>query len=254
MLTRLLLASASILALGGFAAAADLTPTPPPVPAFTWAGLYLGGQIGFAWANDTGYVSNTGPISGPIGPVTGTFATTVVPVGTFSSVANPSGVIGGAHLGYTWQVNQWVLGLEGEIDGVGLSKTISPVYYVSSTTNSYLQGALLGRAGYAFDHILVYVTGGGVEALIKNSYNVVSNFSALPDTRKGWTVGGGIEYAVNNNWSVRAEYRYSNFGVFFDPWVVDFVSVSHHWTENQVKVGFSYKFGSAPPPVAVVTK
>ena len=68
MFTRLLLASTSVLALGGFAAAADLTPTPPPVPAFTWAGLYLGGQIGFAWANDTGYVSNTGPISGPIGP------------------------------------------------------------------------------------------------------------------------------------------------------------------------------------------
>ena len=91
-------------------------------------------------------------------------------------MANPSGVIGGAHLGYNWQVNQWVLGLEGEIDGVGLSKTISPVYYVSSTTNSYLQGALLGRAGYAFDNILLYVTGGGIEALIKNSYNILSNY------------------------------------------------------------------------------
>ena len=253
MFTRLLLASTSVLALGGFAAAADLTPTPPPVPAFTWAGLYLGGQIGFAWANDTGYTSNTGPITNQIGPGVGTFVTTVVPAGTFSSVANPSGVIGGAHLGYTWQVNQWVLGLEGEIDGVGLSKTVVPVFYVSSTTNSFLQGALLGRAGYAFDNILVYATGGGVEALIKNRYNVVSNFNALTDERKGWTVGGGIEYAVNNNWSVRAEYRYSNFGVFYDPSVVDFVTVAHHWTENQVKVGFSYKFTPASP-AAVVAK
>ena len=99
----------------------------------------------------------------------------------------------------------------------------------------------------------IYVTGGGVEALIKNSYRILSNFNALPDTRKGWTVGGGIEYAVNNNWSLRAEYRYSNFGVFYDPTVVDFVSVSHHWTENQVKVGFSYKF-TPTPPVAVVAK
>ncbi len=28
----------------------------------------------------------------------------------------------------------------------------------------------------------------------------------------GWTVGGGIDYAITNNWSVFAEYRYTNWG------------------------------------------
>ena len=31
-------------------------------------------------------------------------------------------------------------------------------------------------------------------------------------TRVGWTVGGGLQYAVTNNWSVRAEYRFTDFG------------------------------------------
>ena len=28
----------------------------------------------------------------------------------------------------------------------------------------------------------------------------------------GWTVGAGIERKLNSNWSIRAEYRYINFG------------------------------------------
>ena len=32
-------------------------------------------------------------------------------------------MIGGAHVGYQYQINQWVLGLEGSIDGTSLSNT-----------------------------------------------------------------------------------------------------------------------------------
>ncbi|MGI8570279.1 MAG: outer membrane protein [Methylocella sp.] len=32
-----------------------------------------------------------------------------------------------------------------------------------------------------------------------------------------WTAGGGIDYAVTNNWSVFAEYRYSNFDTISNP-------------------------------------
>ena len=49
-----------------------------------------------------------------------------------------------------------------------------------------------------------FVTGvpGGYEAITKN--------------RSGWTVGGGLQYAVTDNWSVGAEYRYSDFGHYTD--------------------------------------
>jgi opacity protein-like surface antigen len=32
------------------------------------------------------------------------------------------------------------------------------------------------------------------------------------DNRFGWMVGAGFEYALNNNWSVKVEYDYLDFG------------------------------------------
>ncbi len=55
MLRRVLLASVGAVALAGTAFAADLptrAPPPvyvPPVPIFTWTGIYVGGEIGYAW-------------------------------------------------------------------------------------------------------------------------------------------------------------------------------------------------------------
>ena len=39
-----------------------------------------------------------------------------------------------------------------------------------------------------------------------------SNWAGQP---VGWTAGGGVEYAIDNNWSVRAEYRYTDFGRYY---------------------------------------
>jgi hypothetical protein len=50
-------------------------------------------------------------------PFTGTFLNT-------SIGGTPSGVIGGGHLGYQLQINQWVLGVEGSVDGTSLRKDV----------------------------------------------------------------------------------------------------------------------------------
>jgi hypothetical protein len=63
---------------------------------------------------------------------------------------------------------------------------------------------------------------------------------------------GAIAIA-GNNWSLGAEYRYSDFGRFNDFPFSSLASVPlarHHLTENQVQAGFSYKFTPfAPAPV-----
>ena len=58
MYRKFLLASVGALALTGSAAlAADLpsrAPPPvylPPAPIFTWTGIYVGGQVGYAWTS-----------------------------------------------------------------------------------------------------------------------------------------------------------------------------------------------------------
>ncbi|HEY8006539.1 MAG TPA: outer membrane protein [Methylocella sp.] len=248
---QFLLASVGAIALAGSAFAADLpmAPPPPPVPIFSWTGLYMGLQVGYAWDHDS---ENFG-----FGP------TFLAPVPFFISSAfstSPSGVIGGAHIGYNLQINQWVAGVEGSIDGTTINKTVfDPISGSNVGTRAPIQGSIRARAGVAWDRALIYVTGGAAFTGITNGY---SNFGIglfsienISKTRAGWTVGGGIEYAVTNNWSVRAEYRYSDFGHYTDfpfgatvfPGVITF---QHHLTENQVQVGVSYKFDSlAPAPV-----
>lgn len=105
---QFLLASMSAIALTGSAFAADFAPPPPPpVPIFTWTGAYIGGQIGYAWSSGTNKFSGVDPYSG---------------VAFVSSVGQtPNGVIGGANIGYNYQINQWVIGVEGSVDGTSRS-------------------------------------------------------------------------------------------------------------------------------------
>jgi outer membrane immunogenic protein len=232
MIRRFLLPLAG-LAAAAPAFAADLPPAAPVeapiVPLFTWAGLYLGGQIGYGWGTDT---------------------LTVYPFG-FGTNFTPNGVVGGAHVGYNFQMNQFVAGLEGDVEGTGISRNFSPggVLY---DTQIPVQGSIRGRLGVAFDRVLLYATGGGEFAAFNTSYSGIGPFTQDSHTQAGWTVGGGIEYAVTNNWSVRGEYRYTDFGHLTDatPFVFGLGStVTHHETENAVRAGFSYKFdafGAAP--------
>jgi outer membrane immunogenic protein len=266
---------ASLACAGAFAAAATFAgtafaaePLPPPPPPFTWTGLYIGAQIGYAWGHDN--VSWAG-VSNDDEQAAGAFHQT------------PNGVIGGAHVGYNLQYNPWlVLGIEGNVDGTTLSNTIAvPVNDVfgdtpgvlTATSKADVQGAIRGRIGVAFDRLLLYGTGGVaftgfnttlidttgffVGSPLTNA-SFLTNNATFSNTRAGWTAGGGIEYAVTDNWWVRAEYRYSNFGTTRDfpfvgglPFPDSFVFFQHHLTENQVQVGFSYRFDwTIPAPVA----
>jgi outer membrane immunogenic protein len=224
MYRKLLLASVAGLALTGSAAfAADLpsrAPPPvylPPVPIFTWTGIYLGGQVGYAWGNNSGGTFVAGDGLGDI--FTANFS------------GSPQGVIGGAHVGYNYQINQWVLGIEGSVDGTSLSKTVvatgtdlfGATALVTAHSNSNIQGSIRGRLGVAWDRALLYATGGVAFAGFNSSITDTSGFltgipgtsASFSNTRVGWTVGGGIEYAITNNWSVRGEYRYSNHDFAF---------------------------------------
>jgi len=307
MLHRILLASVAATALAGSAFAADLpsrAPPPvyvPPAPVFTWTGVYVGGQIGYAWGHSDTTVSDGGyahgftpatPITPPVLGTTESLAPAaidpLIPLIPFTPYSysdfnrfnnNANGVIGGAHVGYNYQINQFVLGLEGDVDGSSLSKTanfapFSSYYqdFIPTTVHSNLgvQGSIRGRLGYAFDRVLVYATGGvafgGFNTSVSTAYANALFYPAFfgsdsfSNTRVGWTVGGGLEYAITNNWSVRAEYRYTDFGPSnnvlvnsFPGFNGDFLGARVHTnlTENRVQVGFSYKFDTAAPAPVV---
>ena len=265
MSRNLLLASVGAFALATSAAlAADLpsrAPPPvyvPPAPIFTWTGIYVGGQIGYAWGS--GNLNYTG-----FDPILG--------AGVATSVgSSPSGVIGGAHVGYNYQINQWVVGLEGSVDGTSLSNTavaFFPDTTISASSTANIQGSIRGRIGVAWDRALIYATGGVAFGGFNTNYNVSffdGSFTSnsFSNTRVGWTVGGGIDYAVTNNWSIFAEYRYTNWGtlsapslgaiaIATDPNLAGFFyNGNRTLNQNQVQVGFSYKFDLYGPPAPPV--
>src|SRR5262249_19193237 len=66
--------------------------------------------------------------------------------------------------------------------------------------------------------------------------------------RTGWTLGVGAEYAFTNNWTVKAEYLYANFGHaggnsgFLLPGVVAAATGHRDLDVNIIRLGVNYKF------------
>ncbi|MGO9006473.1 MAG: outer membrane protein [Beijerinckiaceae bacterium] len=247
MFRKFLMSTAAVVALGGTAFAADLPSRAeppvyiPPPAIFTWTGIYIGGQVGYQWGTSA----------------TQAYSLATGVLGAVQNNYSPDGVVGGAHLGYNYQFSQFVVGLEGDIEGSsynGSGPSLSGAY--TFTTREPVEGSIRGRVGVAWDRALVYATGGAAFGDFRHTYTGPLGFDSLSTTRIGWTVGGGVEYAVTNDWSVRAEYRYTDFGYFNDPLLNSsggLIGDRKHETDNAVRVGFSYKFGE-PPPAPVIAK
>ncbi len=249
---KFLVSAAALAAMMGGALAADLPNTkgppvfapPPPPPVFTWTGLYIGGQIGYQWGT-----SNPTLVTEP-GDV---FVST-------EPSYNNSGVVGGGHLGYNLQLgqfgfSQFVVGVEGDVEGTSYSGSgVDTTGLLSSTTGIDIEASIRGRVGWAWDRVLFYGTGGGAYASINNTLGPVGLPSTFSQTtgRFGWTAGGGVEYAIDPNWSVRVEYRYTDYGSYDFP-IGTFkgvpIDLRECETDNRVEAGFSYKFDWGGPPV-----
>jgi iron complex outermembrane receptor protein len=239
------------------------SPAPSSARAYSWTGLYVGAQIGYGFGDNTGNVAFTTP-----GGMSG-----APPL-----VGDASGVIGGAHVGYNLQIDPWVIGVEGTVDGANLSKQpliafagpsalSNPANFfgapyggvVGGSVASDIQGSIRARAGYAFGRLLPFVTAGAAFGHFSTTANIggtdfppggsyfAGSIGSTSRVRLGWTFGGGVEYAVNDHWSVRGEYRYSDFGNFTDAPASLFpglaFSTTRELAQHQVQVGFSYKFG-----------
>jgi outer membrane immunogenic protein len=251
------------LALGRPAFAADMAvKAPPPAVSsaeYNWAGFYLGVNAGGHWGKDSdpAFVSanNNFPVVGVANlnlnaPVT----------------LDPAGFAGGAQLGYNWQWSRLVLGVEADFDGLSGSSTRTlldpPVdgTFNDSAKDRWMATARI-RAGYAVDHVLLYVTGGAAWSNWQTSHA----FAEVPSvgavigsenstfTRSGWTAGGGLEYAFADNWLARVEYLYADFGTANNTLVTSVPGIPgggfitnfaepEKLTEQVVRAGVSYKF------------
>lgn len=260
---------AAAVALAGGAQAADMRVkapiSPPPVAAYSWAGWYIGGNVGGAWGHSS---AQTSTIFSP----TGYFATTspgaIAAAGSRS--IDPSGATAGAQLGYNWQFGATVFGFETDFGyfgnrrssiGNGIYPCCAPTgFTVSSAVKTDWLFTARPRLGFTADNWLFYVTGGLAVTELKANFTFTDTFATASEsgsvsrTRAGWTAGAGIEWGVAGPWSVKLEYLHLDFGnlsgssanlTAFTPAIAFPTNVFTHSVDlrsDLVRVGFNYRF------------
>ena len=219
--------AATLLASTSLGLAADLprkgapaaAPYLSPAPAFTWTGVYVGVNGGYAWDQFT--------------------------KGGKAAFGKSSGGIFGATVGYNYQVApNFVVGLEGDADWASLNARKTNAFSVNSASQAKLEDmfTLRARAGYSVDRALVFVTGGYAGANVKSSVADVTNgiFASNSAFRSGYALGGGLEYAFTNNISAKGEYIYSSLGEKNLFGGVD--AIKSGVNVSTVKAGLNYRF------------
>ena len=219
---RLVAAVVGLLAVTEPAWSADLSPPPAaPVP-YSWSGLYIGLNAGYANAKVTETASGGGG----------------------SGSANVPGGIGGFQIGANYQTGAIVLGFEADFAGYMGTKSVTVAGgAVSGTAQIPWIGTLRGRVGYAFDRFLLYATAGGAATELISTVNVGAIGSAsTTNTHGGWTAGGGIEAAVTDSLSARVEYLYVDTGNINVAQVgAPLVAVTGRLQDNLVRAGVNYR-------------
>jgi outer membrane immunogenic protein len=180
------------------------------------------------------------------------------------SLRERSGGLVGGQIGYRWQFNQFVVGVEGQGDWADLSNTrvslINPLFSTRTKTDGI--GLITGQIGYAWNASLFYFKGGA--AVTDNRFSILSTLTgtelaAASATRWGGTVGVGWEYGFAPNWSAGIEYDHlfmgnsnNSFSVV-SPIAAAFLNDRISQDVDMVTVRFNYRFngfGGWGAPVA----
>lgn len=167
-----------------------------PAPStFNWTGFYAGIHLGYA----TGSYDQGSPAL-PVGPN-----------------VDVDGFVAGGTLGYNYQINNIVLGIEADIstgpDGITAQGTQTPGWRCNTgACNASIDwfGTIRARLGLAMDNWLLFVSGGYAYGEVDGGiYNSAQQGGGSAD---GWAAGAGVEYAMTQNLIAKFEYLHVDLG------------------------------------------
>ncbi|MBR0755001.1 porin family protein [Bradyrhizobium jicamae] len=245
MMKKFLTSVAMAATIATPALAADMAvkaPPPAPLPViYNWSGFYIGGNGGWGEShNCVDFVTLAGTVVGGCRDRSG-------------------GVIGG-QLGYRWQSNQFVFGLEAQGDWADLSNTRVSLFDATLSTRVKTDGIGLftGQIGWAWNAALLYVKGGA--AVTSNRLDIFDTATGIglasaSATRWGGVLGVGFEYGFAPNWSVGLEYDHlwmgdaNNSFTATDPRLVGFLNSRISQDVDMLTIRFNYRFGGYNAPV-----
>jgi outer membrane immunogenic protein len=195
------------LSMSAPASAADLaarpyTKAPPPMvaPIYDWTGFYIGANGGWGQSHScVDFVTAVGTVA--------------------SGCGDRSGGVAGGQIGYRWQTNQFVFGLEAQGDWADIKNTRVSLFDPTLST-----------------------TGIGLVS--------------ADNTRWGGTLGVGFEYGFTPNWSLGVEYDHlwmghanNSFSVV-DPRLAAVLNDRVGQDVDMVTVRLNYRFGGYGAPIA----
>jgi outer membrane immunogenic protein len=211
----------ALFSAGAFAA--DVTP-PPPVPQlpmgpppFSWTGIYIGGNVGYGFADAT---------------------STIDAFGLSASVSERlTGAIAGGQFGFNWQLGSLLLGLEADYQWSGQTFS-SSVFGATATDQITSFGTLRPRVGYVADHWLFYGTAGLGYGTWRTDVTAPGFSAFATSSRLTWAAGAGVEAAVTNNITVKLEYLFLDTGSIAET-ISGFV-VNETVTDNMLRLGINF--------------
>jgi len=245
-MTKIPIGIAAIVALTCTPAlAADMAVKAPPAvaaPAASWAGFYLGGNVGGGIATADVFDPDC------------FFCDNSALHGGFAEV--------GGQAGYNWQFGHAVVGVEGDLNWQSFRRSTGVIEGAEITTTKLdAFTSLRLRAGLAFDRTFAYVTFGPAWA---HANSVSTQFTDATLTtiaqqandhrwHDGIAAGAGLEYQVAPHWAVRGEYLHMDFRDSLNFLVPIFPPPgrkNYAYSEELARVGLDYQFGGGTAPAA----
>jgi outer membrane immunogenic protein len=233
-----------------------------------WHGWYAGVDLGGDWSHGSQHLS-AAPGNGAI----------VIPPGDISNITNthttgaPAGFTGGIEGGYNYKYKSsgLLLGFETDFSWFNLDHHVTntfasslavnpplnppPTVTISQSLKSDWLWTLRPRIGWVFGdgRWMVYGTGGLALSDVKQTLNYADTLNpphtasfSKSETEAGWVAGLGGGYAISNNWSIKAEWLYTDLGTIsataLTPNGYAVINSSGKSRANIVRVGVDYRF------------
>ena len=213
-----------------------------PSKIINWTGVYIGGQVGYGWADgdsafDFGHPHVNHFLFDEIG-LQKNFG------------QNSEGWMGGGHLGVQFQHGNWIFGAEGTYDKMDLDASSSADFNPTLVIHDFGDGScpdggiiggcvvgtqslkteiddlwtLTGRVGYAWGRWMAYIKGGYARAEVNAQSNIdaglficiddcgpiaqVGFSGSSKEEHDGWVLGAGTAYMVHKNVTLGFDYSY----------------------------------------------
>ena len=212
-------------------------PAPPPPPPYSWTGFYIGGNIGGAWSNVDIFDSE----------------------GNSFSTSGASGFMAGGQVGFNYQFNTFVLGVEFEGDWTDLKRTSGERVFFGVPLQAQVKTdsitSLAARFGFAADRFFLYGKAGVGWVNNKLSVTNVDTGDSISrsNSNSGLLLGIGGEYALaGTNWTLKLEYDHINLNnrslreddrLYISSYCYCDYEITARRNIDMFKFGFNYKFG-----------